>query len=161
MKKKYSLLVLPALAIIALDQISKSIILRTIHTHETIPIIKGFFNLVHVRNRGMAFGLMNQTGNDLSYYLLITATMGAILILIYWFRRLKNDELKIIFGLSLILGGAIGNLFDRLRFGEVIDFIDVHIAQYHWPAFNVADSAITAGTIWIALNLIFQSSSSG
>ena len=156
-KRNTYLLIVPALAVILLDQISKYIVLRTIALHESIPVIGGFFSLVHTRNRGMAFGLMNRPGSDFSFYFLVAATMAAVLLLLFWFTKLKDEERRLIFGLSLILGGAIGNLIDRLRLREVIDFLDLHLGTYHWPAFNVADSAITVGTFWVAINLLFYS----
>jgi len=157
-KRDTYLISLPALSIIILDQISKFLIQSSIHIHGSLPVITGFFNVVHVRNRGMAFGLMSRPGSDFSFYFLVTATIGAIILLMFWFRRLADEDRGIIPGLSLILGGALGNLIDRLRFQEVIDFLDFYIGQYHWPAFNVADSAITVGTFWVAANLIFKSS---
>ncbi len=156
-RKNIYLLTLPALAVILLDQISKYIVLRSIALHESIPVISGFFSLVHTRNRGMAFGLMNRPGSDFGFYFLVAATFGAVLLLLFWFTKLKDGERRLIFGISLILGGAIGNLIDRLRLREVIDFLDFHIGAYHWPAFNLADSAITVGTFWIAINLLFFS----
>jgi len=160
-KKNVYLLTLPALAVILLDQISKFIVLRTIAFHESIPIISGFFSLVHTRNRGMAFGLMNRPGSDFGFYFLVAATIGAVVLLLFWFTKLKDEEKRLIFGISLILGGAVGNLIDRLRLREVIDFLDFHIGAYHWPAFNLADSAITVGTFWVAINLLFYSPKSG
>jgi signal peptidase II len=108
----------------------------------------------------MAFGLLNRPGNEWAFYFLVAATFAAVFLLVFWFAKLNHGDRKLIFGLSLILGGAIGNLIDRLRLGEVIDFLDFHIGQYHWPAFNVADSAITVGTFWVAINLLFYSSKS-
>ena len=155
-KRKYQILILPALAVILLDQISKFIIAQSIRIYESIPVIGGLFNLVHVRNRGMAFGLMNRPGSDLSFYFLTAATIGAVLLLLFWFSKLKEGEQRLILGISLIMGGAVGNLIDRLRFHEVIDFLDFYIGSFHWPAFNVADSAITVGTLWVAINILFQ-----
>ena len=155
MKRNYNLLALPALTIVILDQLSKFLVVCTIQLHETIPVINGFFNLVHIRNRGIAFGLMNRPGGNLIFTFLITSTIGAIVLLVLWFLRLKNENIGVILGLSLILGGAVGNLIDRLRLREVIDFLDIYIGPYHWPAFNVADSAITVGAFWVAINMIF------
>jgi signal peptidase II len=124
--------------------------------HETVPIIEGFFNLVHVRNRGMAFGLLNRPGVEVGFYILVAASIGAILFLLLWSFRLQNENQKILPGVSLIMGGAVGNLIDRIRFGEVVDFLDFFVATYHWPAFNIADSAITLGTLWVALLLLFH-----
>ncbi|MFC1819904.1 signal peptidase II [Thermodesulfobacteriota bacterium] len=159
MKRDYYLFTLPALVVVLLDQISKLMVTNTITYHESIPVINGFFNLVHVRNRGMAFGLMNRPDAGVVFYILVAATIMAILLLIYWFTRLKNEDRMLILGLSLILGGAVGNLIDRIRLMEVIDFLDFYIGAYHWPAFNLADSAITVGTFWVAINILFISSS--
>ncbi len=155
MKRNYNLLTLPALTIVILDQLSKFLVVSTIQLYETIPVINGFFNLVHIRNRGIAFGLMNRPGGNLIFIFLITSTIGAIVLLVLWFLRLKNENIGLILGLSLIIGGAVGNLIDRLRLREVIDFLDFYIGPYHWPAFNVADSAITVGAFWVAINMIF------
>ena len=155
MKRNLHLLIWPALSIVVLDQISKYIVLKSIELHGSIPVISGFFNLVHTRNRGMAFGILNRPGSDLGYYALVTATFAAIILLLFWFSRLKQEERVLAPGLSLILGGAIGNLIDRIRLREVIDFLDFDLILIHWPAFNVADSAITVGTFWVILSLLF------
>lgn len=154
MKKTF--LLWPALAVLALDQATKVLIATRFPLHETKPLISGFFNLVHVRNRGMAFGIMNRPGADWGFVLLLGATFAAVALLLFWFYRLKSEERGISFPLSLILGGATGNLIDRVRLGEVIDFLDFYIGPYHWPAFNVADSAITVGTLWLAATLLFH-----
>lgn len=154
MKHYYYLFTIPALAVIVLDQVSKYIIARTIPVYGSVTVIDTFFNLVHVRNRGMAFGLLNKPDIGLLFYLTVVASIGAVALLIYWAIRLKNDDRKTALGLSLILGGAIGNMVDRLRFREVIDFLDFYIGSYHWPSFNLADSAITIGILWLALNII-------
>ena len=157
MKKNTYLLILPALAVIFLDQISKYVVLGSIALHESISVINGFFSLVHTRNRGMAFGLMNRPGSDFGFYFLAAATFAAVILLLFWYTKLKDEETRLVFGISLILGGAIGNLIDRLRLREVIDFLDFYLGTYHWPAFNLADSAITVGTFWVAINLLFYS----
>ena len=153
---KKTFLLWPALAVIALDQMTKHWIATRFPLHETQPLISGFFNLVHVRNRGMAFGIMNRPGADWGFILLLAATLGAVALLLFWFYRLNPEEKRMPYPLSLVLGGAIGNLLDRIRIGEVIDFLDFYLGPYHWPAFNVADSAITVGTIWLAANLLFH-----
>jgi signal peptidase II len=155
MKRNLHLLIWPALSIVALDQISKYIVLKSIELHGSMPVISGFFNLVHTRNRGMAFGILNRPGSDLGYYVLVTVTLVAVILVLFWFSRLKQKERILAPGLSLILGGAIGNLIDRIRLREVIDFLDFDLVLIHWPAFNVADSAITIGTFWVVLSLLF------
>ena len=158
MKKDYLIFMLPASIIIILDQITKMIIAGSINHYDSVKVIDGFFNLVNVRNRGMAFGLMNRADTDLPFFLLSGATFIAILLILYWFKTLKGGDRKLIFGLSLILGGATGNFIDRIRLREVIDFLDFFIGTYHWPAFNIADSSISLGTFWIVINVLFFNS---
>jgi len=104
----------------------------------------------------MAFGLMNKPDLDGVFYLLILATLATVVLLLFWFIKLREENARLLIGMSLILGGAVGNLMDRIRFHEVIDFLDFYLGAYHWPAFNVADAAITVGTFWVGLSLIFQ-----
>jgi signal peptidase II len=156
-KKALWLLLLPAGTIIVLDQVSKMWVTRAFASRETVPLISGFLNLVQVRNRGMAFGMLNRADTDWQSYVLIAATLAAVGIIVFWFARLEEGSHGAVIGLSLVLGGAIGNLIDRIRLREVIDFLDFHIGQYHWPAFNLADSAITVGTLWLAVYLLFFS----
>ena len=161
MKKANRLLLLPAGAIVVLDQLSKWWVSCVIASQQTIPIIPGFFNLVQVRNRGMAFGMLNRTGTDWQSYILIAATLVAVGAILFWFAKIEEGSHGIVIGLSLVLGGAIGNLIDRIRLHEVIDFLDFQLGRHHWPAFNVADSAITVGTIWLAVCLLFFSQAPG
>jgi signal peptidase II len=156
-KEAYLQLILPAASVVVLDQITKLWVSSTIALGEKIPVIPGFFNLVHVRNRGMAFGMMNRPGSDWGSYVLIAASCVAVALLLFWFGKAKHEGYRIVIGLSLILGGALGNLIDRLRLGEVIDFLDFCLSplNWHWPAFNLADSAVTVGTLWLAVYMIF------
>lgn len=157
-RKEYYLLAIISSAVIVLDQLSKLMIVRSIRIHDVVPVINGFFNLVHARNRGMAFGLMNRSHVDFYSYTLVAATFVAVVLLVYWFSRIRTEDKRLIFGFSLILGGAVGNLIDRVRFHEVVDFLDFYLGSYHWPAFNVADSAITVGALGMALYMLFQHS---
>lgn len=161
MKNKTLLLLLPASAVVVLDQISKLVLAYNIPKYGSLPVIKGFFNLVHVRNRGMAFGLMNRPEHGFQFYFLIAATLIAILLLLFWFRKMKDADHNITIGISLILGGAVGNLIDRLRLREVIDFFDFYVGSYHWPAFNAADTAITIGIFLLAIDTLFRKTSKG
>lgn len=156
MELKKALLLWPAVAVVAVDQAAKHWIVARFSLYETTPLINGFFSLVHIRNRGMAFGIMNRQGADWGFILLLCATLGAIALLLFWFYRLKPQDRGMAFPLSLVLGGAVGNLLDRARLGEVIDFLDFYLGSFHWPAFNVADSAITVGTLWLAASLLFH-----
>jgi signal peptidase II len=155
--RNYHLIVWPALIIICLDQISKLAIVNSLRLYESLPVINGFLNLVHTRNRGMAFGLMNRPGFDFAFYFLVIATLTAVAIIVVWLLRLNRNERCLTLGLSLILGGALGNLIDRLRLREVVDFLDFYVGSYHWHTFNIADSAITVGTFLAAIVLVFKS----
>jgi len=149
----YPLIIWPALFIVCLDQVSKIAVLKNLRIYESVPVIKGFFNWVHVRNRGMAFGFLNRPNMDFGFWILVSATVLAIVLLLFWFYRMKDESNWTTLGLSLILGGALGNLIDRVRLHEVIDFLDVYVGPYHWPAFNVADAAITVGAFMVGLSL--------
>ncbi len=149
----YPLIIWPALLIICLDQISKFAVLKSLRVYESVPVIKGFFNVVHVRNRGMAFGFMNRPDMDVGFWILVSATILAVVLLLFWFFRMENESNWTTLGLSFILGGALGNLIDRVRLHEVIDFLDVYVGAYHWPAFNVADAAITVGALMVGVSL--------
>ena len=142
--KRVHYLILSAVVII-LDLWTKHLVLKSIRLHEAIPVIPDFFQLVHVRNTGAAFG---HGANASSKLVAILLNVGAIavfcVVVVYAFRTAVTDRL-LQTGLHLILGGAIGNLVDRFRFGYVVDFLDVYIGTHHWPAFNVADSAICIG----------------
>ncbi|MBN1627544.1 MAG: signal peptidase II [Deltaproteobacteria bacterium] len=155
MKRYHLLFIFTAAAVIVLDQASKFIISGLLENNGVVTVIEGFLNLVHVRNRGMAFGLMNRPDPGIAPYLLMAVTIIAVVLILIWSFRLRLEDRRLLFGLSLILGGAVGNLIDRIRLREVIDFLDVYIGAYHWPAFNVADSAITVGTCWIAVCILF------
>jgi len=152
---RYAVVILIALMVIILDQISKAIVVQTINLHESIPVIDGFFNLVHIRNRGIAFGLLNSSNHSLGFYIQVPAVILAVIIIAWWLHNSTNNDRHLFFGLALIIGGAIGNLIDRLRYREVIDFLDFHIGSYAWPSFNLADSAVTVGAVYLGIMLIF------
>ena len=154
MKRDYLLFIGLALIILLLDQVSKWMAVNQIEAHQILSVIPGFFNLVLVKNRGMAFGIFSQTRSGFYYYFLLFTTIGAIGVILFFFFWIKRTKKWLTVGLSLILGGALGNLVDRVRLGYVIDFLDFFLKGYHWPAFNVADSAVTVGTFWLLFNII-------
>jgi signal peptidase II len=145
-----------ALTIILLDQASKLLIQTTIPLGYSITLIPDFFAIVHVLNPGAAFGLLAAQAAGVRNPFFIGISLLAIGFILYYRHRRLDDHPLASLGLSLILGGAVGNLTDRLRIGMVIDFIDVHYYQYHWPAFNVADSGITIGVSLMILTLILD-----
>ena len=130
------LFLLITLPLFVLDQLTKWATLEFIPLHHEIPIIPGFFNLVHVTNTGSAFGLMKGWFN---FHVIFGAIM-AVVMFVLLFRK-STDKLTR-FAAALILSGIFGNVTDRIRFGHVVDFLDFYAGQYHWPAFNIADSAI-------------------
>jgi signal peptidase II len=133
--------------ILVLDQLTKMIVDRTMSLHESIPIIDGFFSLTYVRNTGAAFGIFSGSHEAFRLPFLILVSLLALGFVVVMLKRLRDDETGLITALSLIIGGAIGNLVDRVLYGEVIDFLDFYWSHYHWPAFNVADSCITIGVL--------------
>ena len=157
-KNKYFLLFLISGLIIGLDQITKYFICKFLPLYSQIEVIGGFFNIVHVRNSGVAFGLFKRFGSEYRLISMLVIFLIVIFLIFFLVSQLKRGFTLQAFSLSLILGGAVGNLIDRVLIGEVIDFIDVHWAEvYHWPAFNVADSAITVGIIFIVFDELFLS----
>ncbi len=154
MSHKIKLIGLILTLILVLDQGTKFIVDRTIPLHHSIPVIENLFNLTHIRNTGAAFGILaGKRGWVRSSFLLFFSllAMGFIIVLL---RRLPEKENTLTLALSFILGGAMGNLIDRLLYGEVIDFLDFYWSGYHWPAFNAADSFITIGVILTLFRLI-------
>jgi signal peptidase II len=138
-----------SLSVIVLDAWSKWLISRTIDTHEAIQIIPNFFQLVHVRNTGAAFGIGANAESQIVPLLLNAGAIGVFCVVVVYALRSAVTDRLLQCGLHLILGGAIGNLLDRFRFKYVVDFLDVYVSwggrEHHWPAFNVADSAICIG----------------
>ena len=128
---------------ILLDQLTKALILSSMSLHQSIELFKNFAHITYVRNPGAAFGILADHSLRLPFFILVSviASLG----ILWYLRREQGGNLRLQIGLGLIFSGALGNLIDRIRFSEVIDFIDVHWYQYHWPAFNVADSAICVG----------------
>jgi signal peptidase II len=145
-----------ALAIILLDQATKEVIVRALRLGQGIPIIPGFFDIVFVMNPGAAFSFLATLPDSVrNPFFIIVSVTAIFLIIVYRTRHLQQHALAS-FSLALILGGAVGNLIDRLRYGMVVDFLLVHVYQYHWPAFNVADSAISVGVGLMLLDLLLD-----
>jgi len=142
---KWKIVSIWILAIVAVDQLSKAIVDRAMSLHDSIPIIPGVFNLTYIRNTGAAFGIFSGAHEVFRLPFLIGVSILAIGFIVLMLKRLRPGETGLATALGFILGGAIGNLIDRMVYGEVIDFLDVYWSDYHWPAFNVADSFITVG----------------
>lgn len=145
MSRKWRIVVIWVAAIVLLDQATKAIVDRRMPLHYSIPIIDGFFNLTYIRNTGAAFGIFSGAHEVFRLPFLIGVSLLASGFILVMLKRLREDATGLITALAFILAGAVGNLIDRIFHGEVIDFFDVYWKQYHWPAFNIADSFITIG----------------
>jgi len=152
MKNRYLFLIAVALPVIILDQATKLFIVRTLEFHGTITVVENFFEIIHTRNQGAAFGFLRDSAIRLPF--LITVSIVAALVVLAVFRKLRPDQKLTAWGLALVFAGAVGNLIDRVRLGEVIDFLNVHWYEHFWPAFNVADSAICVGVGLLAVDMI-------
>ena len=143
-----------SLGVILLDQVTKAMAVATLPLYGSRPLIPGVVDLVHVQNRGVAFGLLNDFTHPLRSLVTIALALAALVGIAYYARHLQPGERMARVGLSLILGGAIGNLLDRVRQGFVTDFIDVYWGTWHFWAFNAADAAISVGAALIFLELL-------
>ncbi|HEX2385073.1 MAG TPA: signal peptidase II [Candidatus Binatia bacterium] len=153
MNSKFKLVLFLVVAIVALDQATKAIVDRSMMLNHSVPVIDGIFSLTYIRNTGAAFGFLARSGEFFRRTFLIGFSIAAIGFIVVMLRRLPQHEKLLTVALGFILGGAIGNLIDRLLYGEVIDFLDFYWSYHHWPAFNVADSFITVGVVVILFRL--------
>ncbi|MHB8772015.1 MAG: signal peptidase II [Syntrophales bacterium] len=154
MLRKNILLVTIAGAVVLLDQLTKAWIMAALRVHEGFSVVDGLFNIVHVRNPGAAFGFLAGASPVFRSVFFIAVTAVALFVIAQYLRTARVEERSLVSALALIVGGAVGNLVDRVRFGEVVDFLDVYIGAHHWPAFNVADSAISVGAVLLAMILL-------
>jgi signal peptidase II len=155
---KYRLVLLIVSTVVVLDQITKAWVQNRMHLYQSIAIVPNFVHLTYLKNTGAAFGLLAgpRSGLRIAFFVLVSAVaMGCVL---YLLKNLRPGRTSLVVSLSLILGGAVGNLIDRLRAGEVVDFIDLHWHHLHWPAFNVADSSITIGVILLFIQMLRKQS---
>jgi len=144
-----------ALVVLA-DQFTKTLVLKSMPLFKSIAVIPGFFSLTHVHNPGGAFGFLAQNGSPWRHWLFLAAAVVALSMILYFHHQTPNTHPYLGLGLALIFGGAIGNLIDRLRFGEVIDFLDFYVGHFHYPTFNLADSAVTIGVGIFILHILFK-----
>lgn len=155
--RKYHFLI--ALLVVLLDRTTKWLVAKDISLHEGIQIIPGFFRLTHLENRGAAFGLFADSPAQWKIAMLVSFSIIALVVVSAMLWRATHAMASTGIGLALILGGAIGNLWDRLLNGRVVDFLLFYVGQYQWPAFNVADSAIVVGAGLLVFEILFVKSS--
>lgn len=137
--------------VLVLDQASKLYIDRHLFQGQSLAVIPGFFNITYVRNKGAAFGIFAHSALRVPFFIGVSTV--AVLAILWYLRRIHLEQRLLRFSLSLVFAGALGNLIDRVRLHEVIDFLDVHWHRYHWPAFNIADSAITVGVCLLLIDI--------
>jgi signal peptidase II len=154
MKKKFLILLLLTPVLLIVDQLTKLYIDRTMKLYQSIPVIDGLFSITYLRNKGAAFSFLADASWRLPFFILVSFI--AVAAILFAFNKLRDDQHLAVFSLTMILSGAVGNLIDRLRLGEVIDFLDVYWKSHHWPAFNVADSAICVGVALLALDMFLE-----
>ena len=144
-----------AALVLVSDQVTKAVVERSIPEYTTIPIIPHFLNLVHTTNTGAAFGLFSDSPAPWKTALLVVVSSAllAVVIVLMWRSHKLSRGTGVAF--ALILGGALSNLVDRIRVGRVVDFLDVYHRSYHWPTFNLADSAIVVGASFLVFQLLF------
>lgn len=142
--------------VVILDQLSKAVVRFYLPLYQSVPVISGFFSLTHIENPGGAFGFLAGYQSSLQRLFFLIGTLAAVGVLIYLYKKIPATYSLLAAGLALIMGGAVGNLLDRIRFGKVTDFLDIFIGHLHWPAFNIADSAVTVGGVIFIYHLIFR-----
>jgi signal peptidase II len=156
--RKYHFLI--AALVVVFDRLAKWVVDKNIALHESVAVVPGFFHLTHVENRGAAFGLFAESPSEWKIAVLVLFSLVALVVVsaLLW----KNSHVMSTtgVGLALILGGALGNLWDRLVSGQVVDFLDFYVGNYHWPAFNLADSAIVVGALLLVTEILFSKSPS-
>ena len=155
-RAKYQKLVVVAGTVIVFDQIAKAAILNTLPLYRSVTVIPGFFNIVHIHNPGGAFGFLATQSSSVRIMLFVLISFLAAGLIFYFYRNTPKTHPLLATGFALIFGGALGNLIDRVRFGEVVDFLDFYLGSYHWPAFNIADSAITVGVAIFLFHLVLN-----
>ena len=153
--KSIRLIIVAGLVILS-DQVTKALVIKYLPLHKNIPVIDGFFDITHILNPGGAFGLMANMSATVRAVVFLFISSLAVGLILYFYIKTPRQYVFLAIGFALIFGGAIGNLIDRVRFGVVVDFLDVYIGKYHWPAFNIADSAITVGIFIFIYHLLFK-----
>ncbi|MGA9753757.1 MAG: signal peptidase II [Desulfobaccales bacterium] len=154
MSRKLSILLPILVGGLALDQVTKVLVMQKLPLGSQAPLIPDLLNLVHIHNKGAAFGLLSGWSTQFAWLFFVITTALVLVVLGYMLWRLPEDHWPATLGYSLVLTGALGNLIDRVRLGKVVDFIDVYWGRYHWPAFNVADSLVCLGAavlVWVII----------
>ena len=153
---KYIRLVSVAGLVVVADQITKTLILKSMPVYHSVTVIPGFFNLVHIQNPGGAFGFLANQSPALRAIVFLFISSLAVGLVFWFYKNTPKTHPWLATAFAMIFGGAIGNLIDRIRFGKVIDFLDFYLGDLHWHAFNIADSAISVGIAVFIFHLLFK-----
>jgi|SRR5271157_418804 len=143
-----------ALGVFALDRLTKRLVEARVGFEDTVKVIPGFFDIVHSQNRGVAFGIFNDSAFEWRTALLVGASLAAVVVVSWILRHPGRLDRCTLWGLALVLGGALGNVYDRIVAGQVTDFLLFYLGDYQWPAFNAADSALVVGTGLLLIDLV-------
>ena len=149
-------LILVSGCVILADQITKYIIKINVALYDNIIVIEKFFNITHILNPGGAFGFFASQSPEIRKFIFLFVSSVVALFVLWFYKRCAEDFIFLSYGLALIFGGAVGNLIDRFRYGKVVDFLDFYMGSAHWPAFNIADSAISIGMGILIYHIIFN-----
>ena len=149
--RHYRLLLIVSPVLLILDQWTKLLVDARFMLYESVPLVENFLSLTYVRNKGAAFGILSDSAIRIPFF--ITVSSVALIGILWYLKKIEISQKLQQWAMTLIFSGALGNLIDRIRLGEVIDFLDVHWYEHHWPAFNVADSAITIGVGLLLIDL--------
>ena len=156
MRNKYLYLFVISNALIILDQYTKYMVSIHIPKYYSIKVVENFFNLTHIRNSGVAFGMFAGASSEYKTLFFVVVSFVAIIAILFFFRNTPDDRKMVLSGLILIFSGGVGNMIDRILYREVIDFLDFFYNDYHWPSFNVADSCITIGVGLMIVDLFYK-----
>ena len=154
--KIWTRLILVSGFVVIADQITKYIININLVLHDNIIVIDNFFNITHILNPGGAFGLFATQPLEIRKFIFLFMSSIVAFFVLFFYKKCAMDYVFLSHGLALIFGGAIGNLIDRFMYGKVVDFLDFYIGSFHWPAFNVADSAISIGMCILVYHILFN-----
>ncbi len=147
---------LVAAGVVVLDQITKYLIKMNLALHDHVVVIERFFNITHILNPGGAFGFFAARSPEIRKFVFLFLSSLVALFVLWFYKKCARNHIVLSYGLAMIFGGAVGNLIDRFRYGMVVDFLDFYIGSLHWPAFNIADSAITIGMAILIVHILFN-----
>ncbi len=153
---KYMRLAGVAGLIVIVDQITKALIVKSMPLYHSVPVIPGFFNITHIQNPGGAFGFLANQSSSLRTIVFLLISSLAVGLIFWFYKNTPKTHPWLANAFAMIFGGAIGNLIDRIRFRKVVDFLDIYLGDLHWPAFNIADSAISIGIAIFIFHLLFK-----